>query len=134
MRALIAARNAAEPADAVDRDVVHAAHERPADRMAEHRLLRHEAHQPPPRGPERNAGEGEVEVGDVVHDDDTAAVGRHVLLAHDVDAQVERLEGRQGDADDAAVQPLGHEATLVGRPVAQRGRTGGTWVVAWLQS
>jgi hypothetical protein len=58
--------------------VLHAAHERSADLVVEDLLLGHEADQPA-RGLRGKAGEGEVEVADVVDGHHRAAGAGHVL-------------------------------------------------------
>ena len=104
-------------ARAVDRDVLHAAHQRPADPVVEHLLLGHEAHEPAGR-PGGEPGEGEVEVADVVDRHDGAARAGDVLVARDGEAQPEAAEDGAREADDGRYTGSAMARTLAPRPLS----------------
>ncbi len=102
------------PGVAVDRDVLHAAHERAGDGVLEDAVLGHEAHESMPHPVGGDAAQGEVEVAGVVDGEDGATGSRDVLLADHIDAQPEPGEQRAGGQDDGAVDRIRHGPTVVG--------------------
>ena len=106
-RVLVAGR----PRDPVHRDVLHPPHQRPGDRIAEHRLLGHEPDQPA-RGSRGEPDEDEVQVAHVVAGQDDAGVLRDVLRTVDADLHPQRCERGVTDDQDGRVDQLCHPVSV----------------------
>ena len=101
----------------VDRNVAHAGHEAARGPVLEHLVPGQEPHQTA-AAVGRETDEQEVEEADVVGREHHRPVPRHVLVARQLDAEVQRAQRHPTGADDAAVEAVGH-CRLGGR--ARRG-------------